>query len=441
MAVTAIGRIWNSPVWNRECQWMEVRPAVVPSSLATVDTFATAGNQKAVIEPPRPLPPLNLTAEELQARLTGSVRIGILVERPLLTISTNVPGAIFDGDTRLVDLEPATLFKTRFEEGKIRLYSPDGKLLGTFPGPLTVRPVPGAATGGVPAAVAVDGRSFRGQLEILIDPQSGIGLNAVNRVSLEEYLYGVVPAEMPSSWHSEALKAQAVAARTYAIANLGRRGNRGFDLYATTADQVYQGIAGEVPASTGAVDETQGVIITYGGQPINALFHANAGGHTEDVRDVWGFDLPYIKGVPDFDQAAPRYRWAQTFDAARIAAVVRQLGTNIGAVRSLEPVVLTPHGRVSRLRVVGTAGTIVVDGNQFRLALGLYSTLYRVTPVESKHRSRGPRGQSLPASFRFDGGGWGHGLGMSQYGARQLAENGMRFDEILKYYYSGVEIT
>jgi len=403
------------------------------AALATPDRYAPVTPEGISMDPPTQAPE-RLSPDQLRDRLTQPLAIGVLVEQPHIEVKTNVAGEIWANGAPVAQLQAGVADKAQFVAGKIALYDPTGRALGVYSGNLTVKPDTATTASGTPAAVAVNNHPYRGDMEIMVDPQTKAGLNAVNQVPLEQYLYGVVPSEMPASWPKEALMAQAVAARTYAVANLGRHSDRGFDLYSTTADQAYQGLADEASTSTQAVDATTGVVVTYEGQPINALFHSNSGGHTEDIKDVWGFNLPYMKGVTDYDQAAPRYHWIQDFTSAQVAAAVKHLGADVGQVTELHPASTTPFGRVSQLQVVGTTGTTVVDGNKFRLALGLYSTLYQPTPVNSP-------GQPLPTDFRFDGQGWGHGLGLSQYGARQLAANGENYKQILLHYYTGVALT
>ena len=187
------------------------------------------------------------------------------------------------------------------------------------------------------------------------------------------------------------------------------------------------------------MEETKSQIILYNGKPINALFHACSGGHTDSAKEVWGIDLPYIQGVPDFDQNAPRYKWTKSFTNSSIQSALKQLGVQIGDVQEIIPQSFTPFGRVKEIKFVGTNGDAVVNSNKFRFALGLYSTLWTVEPSENKKFSF-KSFQSVPKSFVFNGGGWGHGLGMSQDGAKQMAQDGKTAVDILKHYYTGVEI-
>ena len=146
--------------------------------------------------------------------------------------------------------------------------------------------------------VSAKNRWYRG---ILIIQNKNHKLTVINDVNMEDYLKGVVPSEMPSSWEIEALKAQAVAARSYALANLGKRASLGFDLKDTPEDQAYGGATAETARTNHAVDETSGLVLTYNYKVVSAFYSASAGGHTVNSKQVWGSDLPYIRAVPSFD--------------------------------------------------------------------------------------------------------------------------------------------
>jgi stage II sporulation protein D len=192
---------------------------------------------------------------------------------------------------------------------------------------------------------------------------------------------------------------------------------------------MYRGLETEMPSTNQAVKETANQILTYGGKPINALFFSSSGGYTDSSKEVWGTELPYIQPVPDFDQASPRYRWEKTISQNDLQTALRNLGHNIGTIREVRPLTFTPQKRVKTLELVGTQGRVTVDSNKFRFAAKLNSTLWTVS-----------RQNGNPPSFRFDGGGWGHGLGMSQWGARQMAADGKSAEEIVKHYYTGIAI-
>jgi stage II sporulation protein D len=278
--------------------------------------------------------------------------------------------------------------------------------------------------------VSIDGKWYRGRAAVVA---TGNALTAVNYVELEEYLYSVVGAEMPTSWPLEALKAQAVAARTYVLYQRQSNANTVFDVGDTTRWQVYEGIAEEAPTTIAAVNATQGQVLTYNGNLIEAVFHSSSGGHTENVEDVWTSPRPYLRAVQDFDQTAPVFQWSETFTADAL----RQRITGIGNILSFVPEETTPQGRIVSMRVEGDAGSRVLSGNDLRSALGLRSTLFTVTPQLGNIASAAGDIPSTPSRFMVSGRGFGHGIGLSQWGAFALAQQGYNYQQIVQHYYTG----
>jgi stage II sporulation protein D len=213
-------------------------------------------------------------------------------------------------------------------------------------------------------------RRYRGSVQVDV---VGGKLRAINVVGLEPYLYGVVPSEMPYTWHPEALKAQAVAARSYALAT--RKTGSAFDLYPDTRSQVYLGIDHEKPSTNAAVDATAGKVVLYQGQVAKTFFFSTSGGRTASAEDVWGSPVPYLVSVPDpYDSISPYHDWGPfTFTGAKLAKTLK-LG---GRVVDLQPV-LNSSGRIKTLNVVGTTKTVAVPGGDLRRRLGLRSTWFSV---------------------------------------------------------------
>ncbi len=274
----------------------------------------------------------------------------------------------------------------------------------------------------------LDHRTYRGRL--LIKRNSTGTVNAINTLNLESYLYGVVPREMPPNWSPEALKAQAVVSRTYAIYQMERNRMKDFDTCNTTSSQVYGGSDDERPAASRAVDETRGQVLTYNGNVALPYFHSNSGGVTEDAKNVWLVDIPYLKTVRDpFSLQAPNTLWSSYFTFKDLEAALARNGVNVGSLQTVEPLDSSPSGRVKRVRIAGSAGEKVMNANLFRIHTDprrLKSTLFTV-------RSDG-RG------VRFEGKGSGHGVGMSQWGAQIMASSGYVYRDILSHYYRGLEI-
>ncbi len=305
-------------------------------------------------------------------------------------------------------------FQARHTSGGVELLQ-DGRSLGVFQGTLKLNTED--------ESLQVNGARFRGDLRLI--PTAG-GFHVANDVMLEDYLKSVVPSESPASWPQQSLQAQAMAARTYAVANWGKHKASGFDMNDDTSDQVYKGMKTEHPGTQEAVKATTGQIITHGNKPITALFFSTSGGYTDSAKEVWGVDLPYIQPVKDFDQAASRYRWTLERSTRQIEQALEKLGHNVGAIQHIEPLTHTPQGRVKTLKVIGSRGSVTLNSNKFRFAARLYSTKWKV--------------QKQGQNFVFNGGGWGHALGMSQWGARQMAADGYLAKDIVKHYYQGVDI-
>jgi stage II sporulation protein D len=210
---------------------------------------------------------------------------------------------------------------------------------------------------------------YRGSIQV--DVPDG-KLRAINLVGLEQYLYGVVPSEMPFDWHPEALKAQAVAARSYALAT--RRAGA-FDLYPDTRSQVYLGLDHEKPSTNAAVDATAGKVVLYNGEVAKTFFFSSSGGRTASAEDVWGEPVPYLISVPDpYDNISPYHDWGPfSFTGGKLARKLKLPGR----VVDLQPE-LNSSGRIKQLTVVGTKETVSVPGKDLRTRLGLRSTWFSV---------------------------------------------------------------
>jgi stage II sporulation protein D len=258
----------------------------------------------------------------------------------------------------------------------------------------------------------------------------GKGFLVINRVDLEEYVKGVVPAEVSSTWHQEMLKAQAVAARTYALYQKMLSSTREYDVAATVQDQVYRGKQGIDGGILRAVEETRGLVVTYQNAPIYAAFSSTAAGLTEDAMNVWSKEYPYLKGVEcPFDLASPYYQWKSSFKIDTLEESLRQQGFSVGTITTITPLSFSRGGRVATLRVVHSGGELVLRGEELRKAVGytiIPSTQFAIEFI----------GQDLVLS----GFGAGHAVGMCQWGAKELAELGYSFSTILQYYYPGTEL-
>ncbi|MCR4430782.1 MAG: SpoIID/LytB domain-containing protein [Tepidanaerobacteraceae bacterium] len=325
--------------------------------------------------------------------------------------------------------------------------------------------------------ISINGHRYRGLIEVL--PSQDKKINVVNELEIEDYLYGVLPLEMPPNWPFEALKAQAVASRTYAIYNLSKWEKYGFDVSANTADQAYGGYDAEQIMSNKAVEQTKGRYITYEGRPIMALFHADSGGITEDGKNVFGSDLPYLKSVEDsFDSNSPYAEWGACFSPNDISEKISKTDASVGEVENISIIEKTSTGRVKKILISGTKGNKVFSGSEIRNILQLKSLLfdiqsknaniYAISIGDAIHKVSFENRMAVSATslssissknafvmclsgieeissaggdgFNFYGRGCGHGVGMSQWGAKYMAEEGYNYMQILQHYYKNVEI-
>lgn len=275
--------------------------------------------------------------------------------------------------------------------------------------------------------IALDGHRFRGTFAITAEAE---GIRVINHLPPEQYLYGVVPGEMSPGWPKETLMAQAVAARTYALYVQSKSRDKAFDVISTTSSQVYGGYDAEAERSNSAVDLTRGQVITHKGKLIVAYFHSNSGGHTEDAKNVWSADLPYLKGSPDrFSAQKPGSTWDYVINYKDLSDRLNRYGMDVGNILALEPIGKTRSGRISGFKVISDKGSYELKSNAFRLKMGATALRSTLLGIETDR-----------SGIRIKGKGYGHGVGMSQWGARQMAEEGFGYQDILKHYYRDVEI-
>ncbi len=321
-----------------------------------------------------------------------------------------------------------------------------------------------------PRGVWFQQRRYSGDL--LITENNGT-LRVVNQLPIEKYLKSVVGSEMPKSWPIEALKAQAVAARTYALNQLNK--NKGFDIHPTIKNQVYLGIESETRGVVKAVDLTRSLVITHKGNLIDAVFHSSSGGRTEDSGSVWKRQKPYLISVVDYDQASPSYNWTKEYSNSSLKLIFPETG-GLNAIRITK---ISNSKRILEALIYGPKGKVKLSGNQLRQRLDLKSTLvqFEIVPnkllansemaVESKSKEKKMKvkytkeGIPYPLPPIYDssskypfklpkitesyslvanGNGSGHGVGMSQWGAKGMAKKGFSYKKILKHYYKDIKI-
>ncbi len=324
-----------------------------------------------------------------------------------------------------------------------------------------------------PYMLKVDNSNYRGYIEIRRFWDSD--MTVINILPLENYLYGVVPIEMGYSSHIEALKAQAVAARTYAVASIGKYSKWHFDLCNSTNTQVYRGFDSERQSTNQAIEETRGQVLTYNGNLVSTYYFSTSGGKTEDYINVWGNnEIPYLKSVDDsYESEKAQYRnWEVTISASKIKEYI---GYDIGDIISVTATRYSESGRVIELVVKGEKGERIFRKGSCRTVFGLRSQMYTINSDKSKVHIKsasastqssgldnryiltdsGPQKSLEPniavigagnsktvlsqkaQNYTFNGHGWGHGLGMSQEGAKGMANAGFTYEQILTHYYTG----
>lgn len=356
-----------------------------------------------------------------------------------------------------------------------------------------------------------NGKPYRGRLR-LVSHQNGFSV--VNVLDVESYLRGVLKIEVNPAWPMEALKAQAVIARTYALRQAGRHGAEGFDLCATTHCQVYRGMAAEDPKLDRAIAETRGIVVIFGSELAQTYYFADGAGWTADVSSVWGGKTPYLTCRPEpVPYETPHSRWRASLTQEALQKIMNTLRQPVGSILEIRALQRDAGNRVTLLEVRGTSGNATIKGHSFRMAAGsnlIRSTLFEVSPAFGstffnppekpvpgpaappgtpgedplvvltrqgaftsdelmdmllhpekktdylkKALSKGetkasvplpapapsaPFPGTVPPAFEFQGKGWGHGVGLSQWGAKALAENGWKFEAILGHYFPGTTL-
>ncbi len=328
-------------------------------------------------------------------------------------------------------------------------------------------------------------RIYRGRIEI--GRYGKATLTAVNIVDMEEYLYGVVPSEMSSTWHEEALKAQAVCARSFALIKAGYGGDsnakKGYKIVDTVSSQVYKGYLAESVKANRAVNATKGEMLCYNNKVVAAYYFSTSGGRTESSLEVWGADLPYLRSVPDlYEQAAEYQVWQTKISLNKINSLLKSQGITDESMDTLLVSAQSENGRVSALKLLGTNASLTLQGTTIRTILNLPSTKFKVVrqrevpdqvsvlsaegltsgkisdmyvaSVDGVAKASGELEQYIVQGAEnllnyprtapqdeneilFAGMGYGHGVGLSQYGAKGMAEAGYTYKEILEYYFTG----
>ena len=347
-------------------------------------------------------------------------------------------------------------------------------------------------------------KKYRGAIGI----GGSTGITPYNILGIEEYLYGVIPGEMSPSWPKEALKAQAVAARSIAIYQYNRHINNGYNVVDTTATQVYGGYTKEDSRTNAVVDETRGETIKYNGKVAEAVYFSTSGGITESAVNVWGSDIPYLVSVSDSYETEPEQpAWTRSISLNEVESCLKSQGVDIGKVQGLQIVSRSASGRVQEMKIIGSSGNysvtlekirtffsntnggslksrlfsfagsmtgstggssqgsktisvvsaqgttkvqtndLVASNGSTKVALGSNMVVQSSTGietlsiVENGNGSDNIQGETIWGDFTVYGTGFGHGVGMSQSGAKGMAKAGFDYISILKYYYRDITVS
>lgn len=379
------------------------------------------------------------------------VRVALATAVPTADVSADGDWRLFGdgGRTTLARARAGATWTIERQGRRLRAVRDDGTATAWAGGPLVVSAVDEQAP------VRYAGRAYRGELWIAAVDTA---IRVINRVFVEDYVRSVVPAEIGggrSMAEHAAVEAQAVAARSYVYTRLGSLDNMtGYDVVASTTDQVYHGVSAERPFTNIAVDATDGLVLYYRGRPVSAPYHSTCGGMTAAAGELFrSLEEPHLQRVSDripgtdryYCQDAPRFRWSRTLDGPTLdramATYLRRYaraGTGpVGSVRDVRVDGVTESGRAAAIVVETDAGTFRVRGNDARFVLRapngemLNSTYFSLTT-----RSDGQHLRSLTIT----GSGYGHGVGMCQFGALGRARAGQDFRAILSAYYPGTTI-
>ncbi|MCL5772893.1 MAG: SpoIID/LytB domain-containing protein [Firmicutes bacterium] len=366
------------------------------------------------------------------------VSIRVLLHSGAVPVKISSPAPFkFIINGKQMKADSAKDYLVQIKNDALIINDPDGKELVKSCSPASV-----ISTAGEP--LKLNGKRYRGKLQILAGNGKFLILNTL---PLEDYLLGVLPLEFNVK-EAEALKAQAVVARTYALGKILKSSKKDYDITSDPSNQAYGGFDAETLLCSNAVKETSGQILTFNGKLADSVcYHSTCGGHTEDNEKVFGTKpISYLRGVDCRESCKDSrfYTWKITWSRESLEKIINDsLGSQkkIGKLRSIEILEQGSSGRVSKLLVEGENGKIVISGDEIRKFLkfpndkgrlqNLYSTLFKISLTIDK-------GEII--QIEADGGGWGHGVGMCQFGALGMAKKGMDYRQILLYYFNGIKI-
>jgi len=413
------------------------------------------------------------------------LRIGLMTGQFGILSTSNGAYQILNMDSKKILAEASSGVKTRIglREGKLVINNTvidDDRLL--------IMPKQGAGMEREERLIDINNRRYRGVVEVF-RTQGVAGVTVVNVLPVDDYVYGLMGRDLLPEWPEHAMKAQAVAVRTFALFHVGKHKNEGFDLCATRDCAVYEGQVAHNSRLLKAINDTRGVVLTHQGYLACAMYHLSSGGYTEDSETVISKPYPYLRGVPDMDQTSPYYQWQKIISPAELEILLKNSGHNIGPLSAIELSKRTVapmnspdrgvSGRIKRMTFIGINGVVSLTGENVQHLLSVPSSLFDIriaTPLPSIDSnitdSYGDRDVkriqiNLPPSssgglftdrpgihrvsgqtnekIYLEGLGWGHGLGLSQWGTKAMAERAINpgsdyYVSILKHYFRGVKI-
>ena len=413
------------------------------------------------------------------------VKVAILTQQYGYMVTSN-------GPYEIVDVSSGKVLGDYAKEEKLRIGLRDGQLVinntvANTSG-LKIQPKAAGRIERTNRIIELNNRRYPGVIEIGRS-QGKNGLTAINILPVDDYVYSLMIRDVSQEWPEEALKAQAVAIRTFALHELGHHREEGFDFCATKHCQTYIGLSAEDERALKAVNDTKGMVLTRQGHLIVSPFHLSSGGYTENGDVLWPQGREYLRGRPDYDQTSPFYRWQKRMSPRELETLLKSGGYDVGELNAIEiskrkpsPMTATDRGisgRIKSLLLIGKTGVVTIEGEKFRELLSLPSTLIdmyvavTMTSVDgSVIDSYGDRDNkqiqiNLPPSksggllndsdnvhrisgrkdemIFLEGYGSGHGVGLSLWGAKAMAEKAINpgpeyYVTILKYYYQGVKI-
>ena len=365
---------------------------------------------------------LFLFSVKLQSAHCMNIKIGLITTDKQIIISSTQNSVLLNLSNKqeITKIKNKDSYLIENTNSLLRITNNNNKTkLGAFKGPVKL------ISENIHNVILYNNIPYRGNL-IFLNNSKDKNTTVVNEVDLEDYLTSVVPSEIPYKWHNEALKAQVIAARSYALGFLNRRKEKGYDLESGVEDQVYLGVRAEKLSTSKAVNETKGVLLLdINNNPLIALYHSSGGGYTDSIENLWEKEdikpSCHIQPRPDYDDNSPYFEWFKNYKLSEINNLLSYL--NIGDISKIKVLSRSISKRAMQVEIAGSKGKKVIRGEELRLSLKLPSSKYNIGFEDE--------------SIIFAGRGNGHGLGLSQWGAKALAEDGFSYEQILAHYYPG----